>query len=279
MTLISALISVKGTAVATDSLITVKATEDPTSVEQIEWETPKLVRLAKFSGTISFWGDFVAEVIITKFQGKITHKFGWTLYEWLRTKSTNITEETLEAFVQSLTAELQEEFFKLGRQNRGIGLHVTGYEYLDNTYIPELFLISNYADTSYTTLRELSYSRETFHTITNTPPAENHRDLECRRVVYSHLVNGGLIIYNNGDPSLFNPVLQATWNSFLDSRNRGRIKDTFELNELASLVRRPIEFVSKFQTDFFKKDKILIGGRIHDLAVWRDKNYISTSGD
>lgn len=279
MTLISALISIRGTAIATDSLITVRNEDDPTSVEQVEWETPKLVRLEKFSGTISFWGGFVAEVIFTKRQEKTTHKIAWTLYEWLCEKCKKIPEDTLETFVCRLTKDLKAEYTKRGRQNKGIGLHVTGYEYVDNTFIPELFLISNYVDTSYTTLRELSYSRETFHTITDIPSAEEHRNLEYRKTVYSYLVNGGLFIYNNGDPGLFNPVLKATWDSYLDSRNKNRVKEMLELKEFISLIRRPIEFVSKFQTDFFKKDKILIGGRIHDLAVWRDGIYISTSGD
>lgn len=279
MTLISALISIKGTAVSTDSLITVRDEQDKTSVEQVEWNLPKLVRLEKFKGIISFWGGAVAEVKYTSSANITKQELGWTLYNWLNEKCKNIEELDLEDFVKRLTNDLKVEYSKRKWSNYGIGLHITGYEYIDNTFIPELFLVSNYADTSYITLRELSYSRETYHTISNTPPADNHRELEYRKAVHSYLLTGEIIIYNNGDPTLFNPVFKAIWQSYLDSKAKNRVREISTLNNLISLVRRPIEFVSKFQSDFFKHDKILIGGQIHDLAVWRDGNYISTSGD
>lgn len=279
MTLISAIISIKGTAVSSDSVITVKNQSNPDSVEQVEWEKPKLLRLDKFKGSISFWGGAVAEVKYTTQGAAKKRELSWTLYDWLVEKTKNISEDTLEAYVSRLTEELIYEYKKRNWSNYGLGVHITGYEYINDTYIPELFLISNYTDTSYTELKELSYSRETFHTITNTSAAENHREADYRKSVHEYLLAGGLIIYNNGDPALFNPVFQGIWSSYQDSKKKDRVKDIFTLDDLISLVRRPIEVVAKFQSDFFKPDKILIGGKIHDLAVWRDGNYVSTSGD
>ncbi len=161
----------------------------------------------------------------------------------------------------------------------GIGLHVTGYELIEGTYIPELFLISNYANTAYVELRELSYSRETFHSITGSPPEERHRDPECRKVVHEYLINGDLIIYNNGDPNLFNPVFNAIFDTYRHSKRLDKVREIETLHDLISLIRRPIEVVAKFQSDFFKVDKILVGQKVHDLAVWRDQRYYSTSGD
>jgi hypothetical protein len=278
MTLISALITKRGTAVSTDSLLTVRENGNPDSVSQVEWQLPKLVRLEKFKGTITFWGDAVAELKCFP-PKKENVEFDWTLYSWLAKKCKNIGEITLEDFVRQLVQDLKAEYAKKKWLNYGIGIHVTGYEYINDTFIPELFLVSNYVDTTYTTLRELAYSRETFHTITDTPAEEFHRDADCRLSVQKYLLNGGLIIYNNGDPSLFNPVFKAIWDSYLNSRNAGRVKEIETLHNLISLIRRPIEIVSKFQSDFFKENKIIVGGKIHDLAVWRDGNYVSTSGD
>jgi hypothetical protein len=279
MTLISALISIRGTAVSTDSLLTIRNKATPDSFDQVEWNLSKLVRLEKFCGTISFWGDAVAEPKYPIPKDKKKTEFKWTLYHWLTEKCKNISENSLEDFVRRLTQELKAEYAKRQWLKYGIGLHVTGYELIEGTYIPELFLISNYANTGYVELRDLSYSRETFHTITETPPEERHRDSECRKVVHQYLINGGLIIYNNGDPNLFNPVFKAIFDTYLHSRQLDKVKEIETLQNLISLIRRPIEIVAKFQSDFFKEDKMLIGGQVHDLAVWRDQSYYSTSGD
>lgn len=147
------IISKKGTAVSTDSLLTVREKDNPDSVSQVEWQLPKLVRLEKFKGTISFWGDAVAELKRFPPKPKEDIDFNWTLYNWLIEKCKNISRTTLEDFVRHLTQDLKAEYEKRKWLNNGIGIHVTGYEYVDNTFIPELFLISNYADTSYTKLR------------------------------------------------------------------------------------------------------------------------------
>lgn len=279
MTLISAFITIRGTAVATDSLLTIRDNENPGTVEGIEWQQSKLVRLQKFAGTISFWGSAVAEPILPLPPDKDLTEFKWTLYQWLTDKSKNVHESTIEEFVIRLTNELKDEYRKRNWGTQGLGVHITGYEFIDNTYIPELFLISNYSDTSYTQTRELSYSRETYHTLTDTPAEEKHRELAYRKVVQLYLNEGGFFIYNNGNPRLFNPVFNAFWDSYRASIIDGRAKKIETLKDHIAIVRRPIEIVSQFQSDFFKKDKILIGGRTHDLSVWRDGNYSSTSGD
>lgn len=279
MTLISALISIKGTAVSTDSILTIRNKFKPDSFDQVEWNLPKLVRLEKFCGTISFWGDAVAEPKYPIPRDKKKTAFNWTLYDWLKQKCRNINEPFLEAFVSRLTEELKEEYAKRQWLKYGIGLHITGYELVDGIYIPELFLVSNYANTEYAELRELSFSRETFHTMSKTPSERFHGESEYRMAVYKYLLSGEIFIYNNGDPNLFNPVFNTIFDMYLNSKELKRVKQIESLDDLVSLISRPIEVVTKFQSDFFKEDKVLIGGKIHNLAVWRDKNYYSTSGD
>lgn len=279
MTLISAIVSSKGTAIATDSVLTLKQQSNPQSVLQIEWQLPKLIRLEKFKGSISFWGDAVAEPRLPLPDNKTKIKFNWTLFKWLTDKAKNITESNLEDFVKRLTIDLKSEYKKKNWLSYGIGLHITGYELIGDTYVPELFLISSFANPSYNEVKDWSYSRETYHTLMNTPTEPGHRERHCRLAVHQYLIDGGLFIYNNGDPNLFNHIFDGIFAAYLHSRKLGRAKDLEDLRDLSNLVRRPIEIVAKFQSDFFRKDKILIGGKIHDLAVWRDGNYFSISGD
>src|SRR5688572_159602 len=103
MTLISALISIKGTAISTDSVLTVRDKSKSDSFDQVEWNLPKLVRLEKFCGTISFWGDAVAEPKFPLPKNRKETEFNWTLYDWLTEKCKNISESSIEDFVSRLT--------------------------------------------------------------------------------------------------------------------------------------------------------------------------------
>ena len=177
MTIISALFSVKGTAVATDSLLSIKLEKE--KYKQIEWELPKLIKLEKFKGTISFWGTAGIP------NSRKSDSLKWSLYEWLAEQSKNPSESTIEDYVVRLTERLKIEFKKQGldEKKNGIGIHITGYEYIDECYIPELFLISNYKNTFYNKIGKIEWSRHTFHTIAGLEPSINHRNREYRKIV------------------------------------------------------------------------------------------------
>ena len=74
---------------------------------------------------------------------------------------------------------------------------------------------------------------------------------------------------------MFYPIL----NSYQRFKDIGFTKDIENANDLLPLIKRPIEIVSNFQRDFFKNDKRIIGGKIHDLSVGKDGIYHSNSGD
>ena len=113
----------------------------------------------------------------------------------------------MEEFAKDLCERLDTETsrkLRVGKQ--GIGLHVIGIEEINGYKIPELFLISNFKDTFYTDIGDLKCSRHTYHTIANVDPAQNHQQFEYRKEVNRFLNETGFIIYNNGDPIMFNPI-------------------------------------------------------------------------
>ena len=141
MTVVSTVIHRKCTAHACDSLVT-KTNPDGT-LEPIEWQKPKIFRVEKWRGAISYWGLSIYGT--------------WNTAEWLSDRAKNVAGfESAEAFGHSLAKDLQNETgrFPVRRQrDRGLGLHFTAYEFVEGSWIPELFLISNWMDIHDTALR------------------------------------------------------------------------------------------------------------------------------
>ena len=45
------------------------------------------------------------------------------------------------------------------------------------------------------------------------------------------------------------------------------------------LTSRPIEVIKNLQKDFFKKDFVRVGGKIHHLLITERGDFISDTGD
>ena len=157
MTVISTVITKFGVAHATDSLITTLlrgGAHSPTS-----WRGNKLIRVPAWKGIISFWG-------LAKYD-----KYGFRTITWLEKQiHSSGTFNNPEEFSVYIAAELNKELHRMGIGNKtigGVGIHFTAYETINGTYIPELFLISNWADTSYSSLRVagVEATRETSATV------------------------------------------------------------------------------------------------------------------
>jgi hypothetical protein len=276
MTVISALISEKGTSIASDSLRTVILKEKRTA---LEWTKSKIISLPKFRGSISYWG-FAGT--LRSFDEKTKKAIWyWNVHSWLTHKCKNPKEDNVEDFVNNLKEKLNITLKGIRFKNMidsGIGLHITSYEYIDGFWIPELFLISNYKDESYKDIGTLSYSRNTYKTIAHTQPKPDHRDKLYRLKVKQYLMGGGLIWYNNGDPILYNTVASSIFSSISIAKQRMSLKDFKTLTDTLPLVKRPIEIISTIQRDFYKPDMRIVGGKTHDLAISPHGEYYSTSG-
>lgn len=151
--------------------------------------------------------------------------------------------------------------------SRGIGIHFTAYERMHDYEIPELFLISNWSDPSYRAVREMKVSRETFHTISSQEPNGSHRNFEFRKQVYDFLQTGQLLIYNNGDPLLFNQAANGFFAMFSELCRRNAVARHDKMETWLRLARRPVEAVIEAQRDFAPKGKRLVGGKAHALSI------------
>jgi hypothetical protein len=269
MTVISTLITRTGTVHATDSLLT--SLRDGQR-EPLEWRQTKIVPVRPWRGAMSFWG-------LAKMDDS------WSTLEWLRNQATSAgLSRSPEAFAREIAANLQTALSRLKFQqitDAGIGIHFSAYEWIAERWVPELFLISNWGDTSYTSLRAtgVRVSRETYSTVSGQGGNPETTNDEERLAVGAALQSGTWIRYNNGDPRLYNAAANTFQDMVIELARRGILRNIDDINTVRSLATRPVEIVSALQRDFCIPGRRVVGGRIHDLAIAPTGIYSSMSGD
>jgi hypothetical protein len=271
MTVVSTLITSHCTVHASDSLLT--ALQRDGTNKPKEWKKPKIVPVPRWRGAISYWG----------FAGSETQKW-WTL-DWLRERARKADSfSSAEEFAGSLADDLTTalSMMRLAKPtDAGIGIHFTAYECVDKSWIPELFLISNWVDPTYSSVHPdgLRVSRETYNTAIAQPTSPDHGRPKFRLRVKEFLEQGRFLIYNNGDPILFNPAANAILNMFGELARRRKLVRGDSISTYLAIARTPIQVVSKVQETFCPKGKRVVGGKTHDLSVTPGGKFFSTTGD
>jgi hypothetical protein len=272
MTVISTVITRYCTAHASDSLITELQSDG--SAVPAEWERSKIVPVRHWRGAVTYWG--LAKYGVCK----------WSTFDFLQEQArTAANYGSAEEFAQGLSERLQAAINQMSfvkPVQGGIGIHFTAYEYIDGYWIPELFLISNWADTSYRSLRSggVGLSSETCHTIAQVAAKQEHKEVRFRRQVHEHLhQRDGMFIYNNGNPVMFNSAANAMLGMFRALAKRGKLASAGKVHTYLAMARRPIEVVSKAYLDFCREGARVVGGKPHDLAITPNGEYLSTTGD
>ena len=271
MSVISTVISKWWTAHATDSLITELLADG--SRNPIEWERSKIVPVRRWRGAMSYWGLAKCDA------------FGWSTFDWLQNQVAASDEfGSPEEFAKAIASNLNQQLTQVSFANptdSGIGIHFTAYEQVGDYWIPELFLISNWTDPTYSAVSEhgVRWSRETYHTIVNSPPEPSHGGPHYRMCVHTFLQDSGIFIYNNGFPALFNAAAKGTLQIFRAIASMGQLADAESPRTYLAIARRPIEVVAKLQTDFCRQGTRRVGGRLHDLAITQTGETFSTTGD
>jgi hypothetical protein len=269
MTVISTVFSRSCVAHASDSFITERKEDGELQVS--ESKRSKIVKVRQWRGAMAYWG--------------LAKLGSWSTWDWLNERarlanSFASAEEFAVDTAEQLEAKLRGMRFARPT-DRGIGIHFSAYERRSDYWIPELFLISNWSDVSYSALRSngVGVSRETYHSMTNEPPGEAHGALELRLRVHEFLQRGNLLIYNNGDPVLFNAAANGMATMFIELARRGLSRTQHDTSKFLAMARRPVEIVTAGQRDFCQPGKRLVGGKAHDLAITPDGGYSSTTGD
>jgi hypothetical protein len=271
MTVIATIITKHCTAHSTDSFLTER--DSAGRITPVESQASKLVRVNAYSGAISYWG-------------LARQAADWDTHQWIsdqagRAASHGSPERFSSHLASALTIALRGRRFR-SEKERGLGLHFTAYEHIGGYWIPELFQIRNWTDESYSHVRTSGFEvrRESFGSVTMTSDrCAADGSVERRMAVHAMLQAGGMLRFVNGDPSLFAPLGTAVLGVFAELYSRGDIADGDSDDTHLSLVRRPIEVLSRLLADLTPKDKRLIGGKTHDLAIRPGPRYHSTSGD
>ena len=258
------------TAHATDSFITLRAADG--TYEPLESQETKIVPVPHWRGAICYWG-------------LATQEPDWSTLQWLRGRATNAKEHASpETFARALAADLTVHLRR--RQfrsslDRGIGMHFSAYEPVDGYWVPELFQIRNWDDESYSTVRDVVVvTRETFGTTKGVRErVEQDKDSVRRLEVHKALQEGAMLIFNNGDPMLFNPIAASVLSAMSELRRRGSLRDPTDVKTHLSLVRRPVEIASRLLSDLAPSNRRCVGGKTHDLAVAPTGEMKSTTGD
>ena len=265
MTVIATLITKYATAHATDSRRMAGNT-----IVGSDNET-KIIPVYKFRGAMSFYG-------LAEFDND-----NFNMLKFLRGQANLNVDTPVELALRirdGLRGELGRNRFQKPL-DQGIGIHFSAYERVRGYLIPELFHISNFSDPTYSSLKELTASRETFGTMTGTPSQDLSIpiDEEQRLRVRSFLEKGGMFIYNNGDPVLFNPIAGAV-NVVFKALGERRVLENFEdMRNHCDMIRRPVEIVANLLRDFAQEGERRVGGKIHDYVVRPNGQVLSTSGD
>lgn len=269
MTVVAAVIARACTVHATDSFLTVLKPDGSRRV--VESQETKIVAVPAWRGALAYWG-----------LAGISSR--WKTLDWLRSQASNAGRHgTAEHFAEDLARNLEAELLRLGVARSlggGIGIHLTVYERLGNYWIPELFLISNYLDPTYSSIQPsgVLWSRETYGTITGEDRRPSHGLQEVRQRVQQFLGAGGWLQYNNGDPALFNAPSGALHEAIQESNRRGLLGG-MGTDRIRGLARLPVETIVEIQRTFYRSGRRIVGGRVHDLTVTPEGVYTSTSGD
>lgn len=270
MTVIATIITSRFTAHATDSFITIRTDEGTYKVQEAQ-ET-KIVRVPAWRGAISYWG-------------LATHASDWSTPRWLRERAASAreyasAEDFARTLARDLTTVLRSRCFQNPLQG-GIGMHFSSYEWVEGYWVPELFHIRNWENEAYSGVqKEIVVTRETYGASQGTRDrSEADSDPARRLVVHKALQDGLMLIFNNGDPLLFNPIANSVFSAMQEIRRRSHLRDPSDARTHLALVRRPIEIVSRLLSDFAQKDMRVVGGKAHDLAIAPTGEVQSTTGD
>jgi len=179
---------------ATDSLLSARES-DGRHTRASGSGASKIFECVQYNGAFSWWG--AAETR------------SWEAKSWLIELNDRLKELqnplTVDVFAGKVAEELQYIHRSIPTEKaRSHGMHFTVFERVGQEYIPELFLITNYAGMEYGSGPRFVAQRQTFHTLSGNSDCdfERHHEESYRMEVLRRLKLHPLT-YSNGQPRLF----------------------------------------------------------------------------
>jgi hypothetical protein len=271
MTIISTIISRHCTAHASDSLVTRKRNDG--IYEILDDKTTKIIPVPRWAGAMAYWG-------------LATTDDGWSTVQWLRKRISQSGQfGEPEEFARDVGNRLNSELSAMRLCEplaKGIGIHFTAYERVDNYPIPELFVITNFDNTQYSALHAdgIHVTRETYGVAFQTPDRSiEHGKPDYRHQVRKYLEASNVLLFNNGDPFMFNTAFSAIDHLFRIAQQRRILKPPTDPKAHRDVIGWPIELVYKVQRYFVKEGYQMVGGKPHNLSITPRAEYESDTGD
>jgi hypothetical protein len=268
VTVVSAILTRSCIAIASDSYITRLRAGNRELVPELIG--PKIVRFDRIRAAAAFWG--LAELD------------GVSTYDWLRSVASTcqggVARPTLAELAELLCEDLRPRLLARPYKQRGIGIHLAGYERVKGYRVPEPFLITNWQDESYIKRQPLDWKRRSHFDVFRTEPASwKHNPDSDERLRFRELLEaGGFYTVNNGDPVMFNPAASATYEMLQQMVTNRRASYSDSPATWGSLATLPIQIVRDFQQGTHVRLKRAVGGQIHNVVIPKTGEPTSTSG-
>jgi hypothetical protein len=264
MTVISTILKRDHIAFASDSLITMSMSG---KFEVVEEQEAKFILFPKLKCIAGYWG--LARVYDSNKNLK------WSIHDWL-TRQVKEAEkfDTIRSFGLQLKKDL-DNIFRIGAarhvESQGLGIHLAGFESFGNFRVPELYLLTNYGfkDGFYVKTRKaLEFSARAYPTCKGA--TDLNTDDEKIQLVKSFFEDGKTMIFNNGDPILFNSLANGLGALHLHTRPHLRNEFKDEIAFLKFQSSYGIQLSKDYQQKFYRADQVRVGGMIHSKILTSD---------
>jgi len=171
---------------------------------------------------------------------------------------------SMEDFGEHLKEDLTRIFGQYNfKSYRMLGIHLTGFEWFNNKWIPELFLVIGDSNN-----KNFNCSRRTYFDLDKKEDIQ--LEIAEQREVYYDRIKDGYSIYNNGDNEMFNHFCNSFHNAIKSTQNKSQLKGGLSKSFFLDLATLPIKQVVYFQNKYYTKDAINVGGKVHTICMNSD---------
>ncbi|HEX7673764.1 MAG TPA: hypothetical protein VF412_06310 [Bdellovibrio sp.] len=266
MTATCAILSKRAITISCDSFLTSFAKTKRTVVEA---QRAKFLKFERLHGAVAYWG--------------LARYSTWDLHHWLQEEINNLSNgDSLDDWARTIADKLNQKYshWPPSVRKMGLGIHLVGYELVDNCRVPEMWLIGNFTgindDGSYLVGNTFSYSRRCLFDLRRAPGDDpsTHGLLESRRIMKNYFQTGQWMMFNNGDTGLFMKLAAGLGSAINLAKQRGNLDTSDVIKTQKNIAKTTIKMISDIQRNFFRENCRIVGGRTHTLTIKANGEYL-----